>query len=259
MVKDCSSPSDGRTNSAANFTYLASATLCESPRSESIIIDSGTTSHMTNNKDWLTNCKVLNPPNIVVIGDGHKVFAHGIGTLAVTLNLDDNMKYTADMRNCLFVPDLSCSLFTVSSATADGTKTVSFGRKVVRITDSTNRVITTGSLIDDVYTLNCIVRIPSGSQQGSGNLPYDCAEVESNAASKTNACLVAGVSANLWHRRVGHMGEQNVNKSVNVDLVKNMPISKQDMTFSVNRVSKERHANNPIRNSVTHVRPTSWT
>ena len=154
MVKDCPSPSDGRTNSTANVTYLASATLCESPRSERIIIDSGTTSHMTNNKDWLTNCKVLNPPKIVVLGAGHKVFAHGIGTLAVTLHLDDNMKYTADMRNCLFVPDLSCSLFSVRSATADGTKTVSFGRNVVRITDSTNRVITTGSLIDDVYILS---------------------------------------------------------------------------------------------------------
>ena len=91
MVKDCPSPGDGRTNSAANFTYLASATLCESPRSERIIVDSGTTSHMTNNKDWLTNCKVLNPPKIVVLGDGHKVFAHGIGTLAVTLHLYPNI------------------------------------------------------------------------------------------------------------------------------------------------------------------------
>ena len=187
---------------------------------------------MTNNKDWLTNCKVLNPPKIVVLGDGHKVFAHRIGTLAVTLHLDDNMKCTADMRNCLFVPDLSCSLFSVRSATADGTKTVSFGRNGVRITDFTNKVITTGSLTDGVYTLNCIVRTPSGSPQCSGNLPHDRrAEGESNAASKTNACLVAGISANLWHRRVGHMGEQNVNKSVNVDLVKDMPISKQEMTF----------------------------
>ena len=186
MVKDCPSPSDGRTNSAANFTYLASATLCESPRSERIIIDSGTTSHMTNNKDWLTNCKVLNPPNIVVIGDGHKVFAHGIGTLAVTLHLDDNMKSTADMRNCLFVPDLSCSLFLVRSATADGTKTVSFGRNGVRITDFTNRVITTGSLTDGVYTLNCTVRAPSGSPQCSGNLPHDRAPGESNVVVNTS-------------------------------------------------------------------------
>ena len=75
------------------------------------------------------------------------------------------------------------------------------------------------------------MRAPSGSPQCSGNLPHDRAEGESNAASKTNACLVPGVSASLCHRRVGHMGEQNVNKSVNVDLVKDMPISKQDMTF----------------------------
>ena len=186
---------------------------------------------LSNNKHWLTNCKVLNPPNVVVLGDGHKLFAHGIGTLAVTLHLDNIMNCTADMQNCLFVPDMSCSLLSVRSATSDGTKSVSFGRNGVRITDFTNRVITTGSLTDGVYTLNCTVLAPNGSSQCSGNLPHDRAEGESNAASQTNACLVAGVLANLWHRRVGHMGEQNVNKSVNVDLVKDMPISKQEMTF----------------------------
>ena len=76
MVKVCPSPSDGRTNSAANFTYLASSILCESPRSERISIDYWTTSNMTNNQDWLTNCKLLNPPKIGVLGDGNKVFAH---------------------------------------------------------------------------------------------------------------------------------------------------------------------------------------
>ena len=64
---------------------------------------------MTYNKDRLTNCKVLTPPEVVVLGDGHKVFAHGMGTLAVTMQIDGDMKCTAGMRNCLFVPDLSCS------------------------------------------------------------------------------------------------------------------------------------------------------
>ena len=74
------------------------------------------------------------------------------------------------------------------------------------------------------------VRVPSGSQQCSGNLPHDRAEGESNVASKTNACLVAGVSADLLHRRFGHMGEQNMKKLVNSDLVKDMAVSKQEMT-----------------------------
>ena len=186
---------------------------------------------MANNKDWLTNGKVLNPPKIVVLGDGHTVFAHGIGTLAVTLRLDDNMTCTADMRNCLFVPDLSCSLFSVRFATSGETKSVTFRRNGVRITDSSNRLITIGSLTDGDHTLNCSVRVPSGSPQCSGNLPHVRAEGESNVASKTNACLVAGVSADLWHRRFGHLGEQNMNKSVNSDLVKNPAVSKQEMIF----------------------------
>ena len=71
---------------------------------------------------------------------------------------------------------------------------MSFGRNGVRITDSTNMLITTGSLTDVVYTLNCTVQVPSGSPQCSGNLLHDRAEGESNAASKTKACLVAMAS-----------------------------------------------------------------
>ena len=103
----------------------------------------------------------------------------------MTLHLDDTMKCTADMRNCLSVPYLSYSLFSVRSATADGTRLVIFGRNGVRITDSTNRLITTGSLTDGVYNINnCPVRVPSESPQCSGNLPHDRAEGESNVASK---------------------------------------------------------------------------
>ena len=104
-------------------------------------------------------------------------------------------------------------------------------RNGVRITDSSNRLITIGSLTDGDHTLNCSVRVPSGSPQCSGNLPHVRAEGESNVASKTNACLVAGVSADLWHRRFGHLGEQNMNKSVKSDLVKNTAVSKQEMIF----------------------------
>ena len=150
----------------------------------------------------------------------------------MTLHLDDTMKCTADMWNCLFVPYLSCSLFLVRSATADGTRLVIFGRNGVRITDSTNRLITTDSLTDGVYnTNNCPVCVPSESPQCSENLPHDRAEGESNVASKKTACLVAGVSADLWHRHFDHLSEQNMNTCVNSDLVKDMAVSKQEMTF----------------------------
>ena len=145
------------------------------------------------------------------------MFAHGIGTLAVAMQLDDDMKYTADMRNCLFVPDLSCSLFSVKSVTADGTKSVSFGRNGFRIRDSTNRLIAMGSLNGGAYILNCTVRVPDVRQHCSESQPHDVAEGESNKASKINDCLVAGVSADLWHRRFGHLGEQNMIHLINSD------------------------------------------
>ena len=88
MMKDCPSPDENQTkwsHHAAHSTFLASAILCESSYDKHVIMDSGATSHMTYNKDWLTNFKVVNPPEVVVLGNGHRVFAHGIGTLAVKL------------------------------------------------------------------------------------------------------------------------------------------------------------------------------
>ena len=228
MVIDCPSPDESHakwSNYAAHSTFLASALLCESAYSKRVIMDSGATSHMTYNKDWLTDFKDVNPPEVVVLGDGHRVFAHGIGTLAVTLQFDDDMNHTADMRNCLFVPDLSCSLFSVKSATADGTKMVTFGRNGAKITDLENRLLGVGSLKDGVYTLNCTVQAPRGSQ------PVGLAEGESATVSSTNTCLAAGVSADTWHCRFGHLGEQNMTKLMNSDLVNGMDVSTKTLTF----------------------------
>ena len=87
------------------------------------------------------------------------------------MQIDEDMKCTADMRNSLFVPDLSCSLFSIKSATADVTKSVSFGRNGVRITESTNMLIAMGSLNDGAYIINCTVRVPSGRPRCSESQP----------------------------------------------------------------------------------------
>ena len=228
MMKDCPSPDENHTkwsHHAAHSTFLASAILCESSYDKRVIMDSGATSHMTYNKDWLTNFKVVNPPEVVVLGDGHRVFAHGIGTLAVKLQFDDEMIHTADMRSCLFVPDLSCWLFSVKYVTADGTKSVPFGRNGAKIIDCENRLLGMGSLKDGVYTLNCTVQAPCGSQ------PVEFTERDSSTASSTQNCLVASISADTWHCQFGHLGKQNMTDLMNSYLVKDMAVSTQTLTF----------------------------
>ena len=122
----------------------------------------------------------------------------------VKLQFDDEMIHTADMSSCLFVPDLSCSLFSVKSVTADGTKSVTFGRNGAKIIDCENRLLGMGSLKDGVYTLNCTVQAPCGRQ------PVEFTEGDSSTASSTQNCLVAGISADTWHCRFGHLGKQNM-------------------------------------------------
>ena len=56
-------------------------------------------------------------------------------------------------------------------------------------------------------------------------------EADSSTASSTQNCLVAGISADTWHCRFGHLGKQNMTKLMNSDLVKEMAASTQTLTF----------------------------
>ena len=62
---------------------------------------------------------------------------------------------------------------------------------------------------------------------------YTTVQKENRTYSFENKRLFGcyGVSADLWHRRFGHLGEQNMKKFVSSDLVKDMAVSKQEMTF----------------------------
>ena len=82
-----------------------------------------------------------------------------------------------------------------------------------------------GLLKDGVYTLNCTVQAPCGRQ------PVEFKEGDSSTASSTQNCLVAGISADTWHCRFGHLGKQNMMKLTNSDLVKDMAVSTQTLSF----------------------------
>ena len=92
------------------------------------LVDSSASSHMTNEKELLTDYKKFEKPEKVVLGDGQTVDAVGIG------NVEVNMLFRlSDPRKCvvydvLFIPYLTCNLFSVRSAVAH--------RKYIKIGES---------------------------------------------------------------------------------------------------------------------------
>ena len=102
---------------------------------------------------------------------------------------------------------------------------MTFERNGAKIIDCENILLGMGSLKDGVNTLNCTVQAPCGSQ------PVEFTEGDSSTASSTQNCLVAGISADTWHCRFGHLGKQNMTKLMNSDLVKDMAVSTRTLTF----------------------------
>lgn len=79
--------------------------------SEEWVADSGSSHHMTNNKDWLRNYTVFERPKQVKLGNNDKLAAIGHGIIETNFG---------SMSLVYFVPLLVVNLFSISAATASG-------------------------------------------------------------------------------------------------------------------------------------------
>ena len=90
------------------------------------LIDSGASSHMTNNKDLLIDYKAMDETENVALGDGRVVKAHGYGNVYMKMKFDKRSSKKGVLYNVLYVPNLTSNLFSVRAAVTKG-NTVKFG------------------------------------------------------------------------------------------------------------------------------------
>ena len=106
------------------------------------------------------------------------------------------------MRNVLYAPKLTSNLFSVSVAVAKG--------NVVSpscwIRDSKGKLIGMGSLDKKLHKLNCEPVV----QQSASVAPTKCN------------------SADLWHRKLGHISKQQLKEIASKELMKGISILKDD-------------------------------
>ena len=97
-------------------------------KAEEWVVDSGATTHMMWDKGvYVTYIAMDNMPS-VRLGDGHTVKAEG--RVSVRFRVKDNQEAERVIRltSVLFVPDLSCNLFSVRSITDKGNRMFETGR-----------------------------------------------------------------------------------------------------------------------------------
>ena len=148
-------------------------------------MDSGATCHMCNNEAFFVEQKQLKTPQEVTLGDGRSLKGTAEGTVKLETLLPDGGTRMCRMDNVLFVPKLSYSLLSVSKASSAG-KTVKFDKSGCEILNEQKSLI---AFATNLYHLE------------------HCRNPQSvNVAEKDG-------KEKLWHRRYGHLGEQNLKRS----------------------------------------------
>lgn len=147
-------------------------------------IDSGATMHMSRRSDWMYDEQ---PPPIprITVANSEAIPVQSMGKVNIQTNLNKN-EYRIQVRNVLYIPDLTTNLLSVSQLTKSGCK-VDFSSTGCKIYNVKKILVATATLIDNMYKLNTV-------KAGS-------------------ACTATDL--NTWHKRMGHL---------NMDDVKRLPL-----------------------------------
>jgi transposase InsO family protein len=138
--------------------------------------------------------KKLEPPLQVTLGDGHSLEGTAEGTVVIESLLPDGRTATCRLENTVFVPGLSYSLLSVSKASSTG-NTTRFNKAGCEIVNDHGNVIAFATRVGNLY-----------------HLEYCRKSQSANVADNAN-------KEKLWHRRYGHLGEENLKRLAKDKLV----------------------------------------
>ena len=183
--------------------FAASTSSLDTPQRGRWLVVSEASSHMTPEKELLTDYHEFDKPEKVGLGDGRSVEAVGVGTVHLNMVFKVSDPKRAVVHKVLYVPKLACNLFSVRGAVAMG-NTVKFGQSKCWIRDRNGKLRGMGTLVDKVYHLNC-------------------ESVMNERASPT----LEESDINLWHQRYGHLNRQQLMKISNKEVARGVRISKE--------------------------------
>lgn len=178
-------------NSKCGTTFSA-VFLSGQFRTDEWYIDSGASVHLTARKDWLERvCENTNLQEIMV-ANKVKIPVSCQGDVNITTTIRNSLeteKFDITIKDVLYAPDLTTNLLSVSQLIKNGNK-VKFEYSGCKIFNNQGELVATADLVDNVYRLNI---------------------------DKSEKCLLASnnVTAEIWHRRLGHINYNDLNKMKN--------------------------------------------
>ena len=167
------------------------------------MMDSGASSHLSFDKDNMSNSRALESRTTVTFADGQQAKAAGVGEVILNTKVNG---FTGTVQNVLYVPEAKANLSSIKQAADSGANIVFQQDKCVVTKDGLTWV-----------------------ERFSKNGVYILRQEQQFAMAATSK-----QTPELWHRRLGHLGYDNIHKLKNKDMVEGLAISAADIKAQQN-------------------------
>ncbi|CAF4947657.1 unnamed protein product [Pieris macdunnoughi] len=152
-------------------------------------IDSGASTHMTSCRENLLEVRKVHDMKEIIVANNMTVPVVCAGNTQIT-TLVNNSQFDIKVNNILYIPNLTTNLLSVSQLIAKGNKVI-FKSDVCYIHNQRNELIGIANLKNGVYKLNTV------------------------KSEKVLAAAVQITDAKQWHRRLGHINSNDLQKMKN--------------------------------------------
>ena len=174
------------------------------------VLDSGAGKHITGHKEILLNYSELDIPKPITYGDGQVLEAVGVGDVILGRSLSKDQKLV--LQDVLYVPGNKMNLLSVSDTTAKGT-TIEFNPNAAYIFKG-EELIAGAAMVNGLY----MYYTPPvyGTKMAMLAKPKETAE--------------------LWHRRFGHMGYSTLERLVRENMAQGITLTSEEVKQAASSV-----------------------
>jgi hypothetical protein len=232
----------------AEVTETVFSATSESSTESNWLIDSGASRHLTRDKTQFLDLRDPDHEIRVVFGNGKAARVEGIGRVKIECVSDGNIA-NLTLSEALYVPEASANLFSVRSAAQHGADIAFSGEQCrVRVGHDELEVVSAG----DVFYLSSgkptraalaltpvpAVHLPAPNLPAPNlpapNLPAPNLPAPNLPAPNLPAVHLPAMvamtaeTAELWHRRFGHLGYDNMHRLAERGLVEGIDVDPAD-------------------------------
>src|SRR5271169_5018655 len=183
------------------YSMMATTAGPESPKRQSNphvwFTDSGASDHFSPHRNLFTTFRKLEKPVVIETAEGTAV-GKGIGTITITVIGENDIESILDLNNVIYAPNMSSNLFSLMAAYDLGYET--------RITPGLGL---------NIFREDILIAKTVRNQGGLFRLLTEVTDIHAMAAQIPET-ITPEIDVNIWHRRLAHLGEDNVRKLAKV-------------------------------------------